>query len=100
MDAGTLYGNIQPWLRIVAFLFLLLQETGLYRNHLLYRYFPLNGFKAGFSYTAEPVIIIRFCDAMAGTPVDNAHASRAGLAFFDLGSPFLKTEICSHYRCF
>ena len=98
MDADSLYGNIQSWLNITTFLFLLLQKPGLYRNHLLYRYFLLDGFKTDFPYTAEPVIIIRFCDAVAGTPVDNAHASRAVLAFSDLGSPFLKTEISGHHR--
>lgn len=34
-------------------------------------------FKADMPYTAEPVIIIRFCNAVTGTPTDNAHAYRA-----------------------
>ena len=74
--------------------------TGLYWDHLLHRHFSLNVFQTGFPYTAEPVIIIRFCDAVAGTPADNAHAGRAALAFPDLGSPFLETEICGRHRCF
>ena len=40
------------------------------------------------------------CNAVAGTPADNTHASRTALAFPDLDSPFPKTEICSHHRCF
>lgn len=99
MDADALYGNIQALLRMTVFLFLL-QKPGLYRNHLLYKHFPLDGFKTDFPYTAEPIIIIRFCEAVAGTPIDNAHASQAVLAFPDLGGPFLKPKISGHHRCF
>ena len=100
MDADSLYGKIQPRLRIATFLFLPLHKLWLYTDHLLCSYFPLNGFKAGFSYTAEPVIIIRFGDVVAGTPADNAHASRAALAVPDLCSSFLETALLSHNGCF
>ena len=99
MDAGTLYRNIQSWLRIAVFLSLP-QKPGMHRDYLMCGYFSLNGFKAGFPYTAEPIIIVRFCDTVAGTPADNAHPSRAALAFSDLGGPFLETEIRRHHRCF
>lgn len=64
------------------------------------RYPSGNVFKTGFPYAAEPVIIIRFCDAMTGTPADNAHARRAALAVPDLRSPFPETALLSHHSCF
>lgn len=70
-------------------LFLLLQESGLDRDYLLCRRFPLEAFNAGFPYAAEPVIIVCSGDAMAGTPVSNSHASWTILAFPNLGGPFL-----------
>lgn len=72
----------------------------LYRNHLLCGHFPLDGFQAGLPYAAEPVIIIRFCDAVMGTPGDNAHAGWTTLAVPDLSRPFLETALLSHYGCF
>lgn len=80
MDGEPFYGNIQSRLWVFADLFLVLQKFGLYRNHLLCRHFRLDSFQAGLSYTAEPVIIIRFCDTVAGAPADDAHAGRAVLA--------------------
>ncbi len=78
MDGNSLYGNIQPRLHDAAVFFIRLQESRLYRNNLPQRYFFGKVFKAGFPYAAEPVIIIRFCDAMTGTPADDTHAIRAG----------------------
>lgn len=65
------------------------------RNDLLWRLLPGNTFKTGFPYTTKPVIIIRFCDLMTGTPADNAHAGWAALAVSDLCGPFLKTALLS-----
>ena len=100
MDRKSLCGNIQSCLRIAAFLFLLLQELWLYGDYLLYRHFLLNDFKAGFPYATEPIIIICFCDAMAGTPADNTHASRTALALPDLCGPFLETVLPGYHGCF
>ena len=64
------------------------------------RHFRLDSFQAGFPYTAEPVIIIRFCNAVAGTPAYNAHAGRATLAVPDLCGPFLEAALLSRHGCF
>lgn len=69
-------------------------------NYLLRGYFPLNGFKAGFPHTAEPVIIVRLCDTVAGTPADDAHAGRTALTVPDLVGPFPETVLLSHHSCF
>lgn len=89
MDRKSFCGNIQPCLCPSTFWFLR-QKARWYRSYPLPGYFRFHSFKAGFPYTAEPVIIIRFCDAVAGAPADNTHASGAVLAFPDLGGPFLK----------
>ena len=63
-------------------------------------------------YAAEPIIIVRIGDAVAGTPagnadasrqrrrqpatlapIGNAHTSRPALTFPDLDGPFLQREI-------
>lgn len=100
MDGIFLYGDVQSPLRITVVFFVHTQNLRPYRNDLLWQVLPGDAFKAGCPYTAEPVIIIRFCDPMTGTPTDNAHTGWAALALPDLCSPFLETALLSHHGCF
>lgn len=100
MDGIFLYGDVQSPLRIIVVFFVHTQNLRPYRNDLLWQVLPGDAFKAGCPYTAEPVIIIRFCDPMTGTPTDNAHTGWAALALPDLCSPFLETALLSHHGCF
>jgi len=77
-----------------------MQKPGLSGDNLLRRHFYLDGFRADFLHAAKLVIIIRFCNTVAGTSADNAHAVRTALAVSDLGDPFLESALLSHHRCF
>lgn len=100
MDGIFPYGDVQSPLRIPAVFFVHTQNLRPYTNDLLWQVLPADAFKAGFPYTAEPVIIIRFCDPMTGTPAGNAHTGWAALALPDLCRPFLETALLSHHGCF
>ena len=94
------YGDIQSRFHITSVIFTFLQELRIHRNHQMLLHLFRKVFEAGCPYTAEPVIIIRLCDAVAGTPVGYTHANRTVLAFPDLCCPFPETVLCGNHRCF
>lgn len=69
-----------PLPHIVAFLHLLPQKVGIYRNDLLFQSLRRKVFRTYFPYTVQPVIIC-FCNTIIGAPAGDAHASQADGCF-------------------
>ena len=99
VDGKTIYRNGKPQPCIGIVLYFLMQEAGGYRDDLLRRGLRRKVFQARLPHTAEPVIVIRFRNAVAGTPVDNTHVRGAVLALPDLLRPLFQTVLYSHCCC-